>query len=138
MPCCACLPGAALAMCAPSLGMLFPRPAPESYEAQIMSQVTQSVVDHGSFTVYHDPFSVNIPYSVFGIGMSLLMALPYWVAEHLHQGPGTFVMAVNAAVVAAIAAAVFALGLATRATARQSLAAAPLTAFRTLLLPSVP
>jgi len=124
-------------MCALSLGLLFTRPAPESYDAQIMFQVTQSVVDHGSFTVYHDPFSVNIPYSVFGIGMSLLMALPYWVAEHLHQGPGTFVMAVNAAVVAAIAAAVFALGLATRATARQSLAAAALTVFGTLLLPYV-
>src|SRR5258708_9872385 len=102
-----------------------------------MFQVTQSVVDHGSFTVYHDPFSVNIPYSVFGIGMSLLMALPYWVAEHLHQGPGTFVMAVTGAVVAAIASAVFALGLATRATARQSLAGAALTVFGTLLLPYV-
>src|SRR5260370_23390833 len=69
--------------------------------------------------------------------MSVLMALHYWVAEHLPQGPGTFVMAVNAAVVAAIAAAVFALGLATRATARQSLAAAALTVFGTLLLPYV-
>jgi hypothetical protein len=115
--------------------MLFTRPAPESYDAQIMFQVTQSIVDHGTFTVHHDPFGMNTPYSFYGIGMSLLMVLHYWVAEHLHQDPGAFVMGVNAAVVSAIAVTVFALGLAMRATALQSLAAAALTVFGTLLLP---
>jgi len=129
------LSGAALSMCALSLGMLFTRPTPESYDAQIMFQVTQSMVDHGSFVVHHDPFGVNTPYSYYGIGMSLLMVIPYWVAERLHQDAGAFVMSVNAAVVAAIAFTVFALGLATRATAIQSLAAAALTVFGTLLLP---
>jgi hypothetical protein len=124
-------------MCALSLGLLFTRPAPESYDAQIMFQVTQSMVDHGTFAVHHDPLGMNTPYSVFGIGMSLLMAVPYWVAERLHQSPGAFVMAVNAVVVSAIAVTVFMLGLATRATALQSLAAAALTVFGTLLLPSV-
>jgi hypothetical protein len=117
--------------------MLFTRPAPESYDAQIMFQVTQSMVDHGTFTVHQDPFGMNTPYSFWGIGMSLLMALPYWVAERLHQDPGAFVMGVNATVVAVIAATVFGLGLATRATALQSLAAAALTVFGTLLLPYV-
>jgi hypothetical protein len=102
-----------------------------------MFQVTQSMVDHGGFTVHQDPFGMNTPYSFYGIGMSLLMAVPYWVAERLHQSPGAFVMGVNAAVVSAIAVAVFALGLATRATALQSLAAAALTVFGTLLLPYV-
>jgi hypothetical protein len=46
-------------------------------------------------------------------------------------------MSANAAVVAAIAATVFALGLATRATALQSLAAAAFTVFGTLLFPYV-
>jgi hypothetical protein len=137
MRCWACLSGAALSMCALSVGMLFTRRMPESYDAQIMFQVTQSMVDHGSFTVHQDPFGINTPYSYYGIGMSLLMALPYWVAERLHQDPGVFVMGVNAAVVAAIAVTVFALGLATRATALQSLAAAAITVFGTLLLPYV-
>ncbi len=133
----ACLSGAALSICALSLGMLFTRPTPESYDAQIMFQVTQSMVDHGSFTVHQDPFGMNTPYSLWGIGMSLLMALPYWVAERLHQDPGVFVMGVNAAVVAVTSGTVFALGLATRATAVQSLAAAAFTVFGTLLLPYV-
>jgi hypothetical protein len=137
MRCSACIAGAALFVCVLSLGLLFTRPTPESYDAQIMFQVTQSMVDHGTFTVHHDTLGMNTPYSVFGIGMSLLMALPYWVAELLSQSPGAFVMAVNAAVVAAIAVTVFALGLAARATALQSLAAAALTVFGTLLLPAV-
>jgi hypothetical protein len=131
------LSGAALFMCALSVGMLFTRPTPESYDAQIMFQVTQSMVDHGTFTVHQDPFGMNTPYSFYGIGMSLLMAFPYWVAERLRQDPGVFVMGVNAAVVASIAAAAFVLGLSTRATALQSLAAAALTVFGTLLLPYV-
>jgi len=133
----ACLSGAALSICALSLGMLFTRRTPESYDAQIMFQVTQSMVDHGNFFVHQDPFGINTPYSYYGIGMSLLMALPYWVAERLHQDPGAFVMGVNAAVVAATAGTVFALGLAMRATALQSFAAAALTVFGTLLLPYV-
>ncbi len=133
----ACLSGAALSICALSLGMLFTRPTPESYDAQIMFQVTQSMVDHGNFFVHQDPYGMNTPYSLWGIGMSLLMALPYWVAERLQQDPGVFVMGVNAAVVAAIAGTVFALGLAMRGTAVQSLAAAALTVFGTLLLPYV-
>jgi hypothetical protein len=131
------LSGFALSICALSLGLLFIRPTPESYDAQIMFQVTQSMVDHGTFTVHQDPFGMNTPYSFYGIGMSLLMALPYWVAERLQEDAGVFVMSVNAAVVAAIAGAVFALGLVTRATALQSLAAAALTVFGTLLLPYV-
>src|SRR5260370_25969815 len=132
----ACLSGAALSICALSLGMLFTRPTPESYDAQIMFQVTQSMVDHGNFFVHQDPFGINTPFSYYGIGMSLLMALPYWIAERLHQDPGAFVMGVNAAVVAVIAGTVFALGLATRAAAVQSVAEAALTVFGTLLLPS--
>src|SRR5260370_38089634 len=133
----ACLSGAALSLCALSLGLLFTRPRPDSYDAQIMFQVRQSMVDHGSFSVHQDPFGINSPYSYYGIGMSLLMVLLYWIAERLHQDAGVFVMGVNAAVFAAIAVTVFGLGLAARATALQSLAAAALPVFGTFLLPYV-
>src|SRR5260370_14379965 len=112
----ACLSGAALSICALSLGMLFTRPTPESYDAQIMFQVTQSMVDHGNFFVHQDPYGMNTPYSIWGIGMSLLMSLPSWVAERLHPDPGVLVMGVNAAVVAVIAETLVVLGVAMRAT----------------------
>ena len=137
MRCRACIVGAALFVSALSLGLLFTRSTPESYDAQIMFQVTQSMVDHGNFLVHQDPFGMNTPYSFYGIGMSLLMVPPYWVAERLQQDPGVFVMGVNAVVVAATAAAVFGFSLATRATALQSLATATVTIFGTLLLPYV-
>lgn len=129
--------GTGLFACVLAIGLLFTRGTPESYDAQIMLQVTQSLVDHGTFTVHRDPFAMNVPYSYYGIGMSLLMALPYWAAEHLRQAPGPWVMSVNAVVVAAVAVTAFALGLATGMTRLQSLAASLLTAFGTLLLPYV-
>ena len=131
------LPAAALFFSVLAVGVLFARPAPESYDAQIMFQVTQSMVDHAGFTVGHDVFGTNSPYSSFSLGMSLLMAPPYWLAERLSQDPGPWVMSVNAVVVAAVALVVFLLGLETGATSRQSLAAALLTVFGTLLLPYV-
>ncbi|HEV2476329.1 MAG TPA: hypothetical protein VGX22_07285, partial [Candidatus Dormibacteraeota bacterium] len=128
---------AALFTCVLSAALVFTRPAPESYDAQIMYQVTQSLVDHGNFIVHRDPFAMNIPYSHYGIGMSVLMAVPYWLAERLRQDPAVWAMAVNAVVLAAISVTVLALGLAAGATAPQSLAAAMLTAFGTLLFPYV-
>ncbi len=114
-------------------GLLFTRGAPESYDAQIMYQVTQSMVDHANFVVHHDVFAINLPYSIWGIGMSLLMAVPYFVAEHLHLDQAASVMTVNALVVASIALVIYRLGLALGAPAGQSLAAAAITAFGTLL-----
>src|SRR5215467_1136701 len=127
----------ALFVCVLSAALLFTRAAPESYDAQIMYQVTQSLVDHGNFVVHRDPFLINIPYSYYGIGMSILMALPYWLAERLHEDPAAWAMTVNAFVLAATSVTVFALSLAAGTTAPQSLAAAMLTAFGTLLLPYV-
>ena len=114
-------------------GLLFTRGAPESYDAQIMYQVTQSMVDHANFVVHHDVFAINLPYSIWGIGMSLLMAVPYFVAERLQLDPSASVMTVNAVVVASIALVIYRLGLAIGATAGQSLAAAAITAFGTML-----
>ena len=113
--------------------LLFTRGSPESYDAQIMYQVTQSMVDHGNFLVHHDAFGVDTPYSVFGIGMSLLMAVPYFIAERLQLDPSVSVMTVNAFVAASIALVVYMLGLALGAPAGQSLAVAAITAFGTLL-----
>jgi hypothetical protein len=120
-----------------SAALVFTRPAPESYDAQIMYQVTQSLVDHGNFIVHRDPFAMNLPYSYYGIGMSVLMAFPYWLAERLHQDPAVWAMGVNAVVLAAISLTVIGLGLAAGATAAQALAAAMVTAFGTLLFPYV-
>ena len=114
-------------------GLLFTRGTPESYDAQIMYQVTQSMVDHANFVVHHDVFSINVPYSIWGIGMSLLMAVPYFVAERLQLDPAISVMTVNAVVVAAIALVIYSLGRALGASAGQSLAAAAITTFGTLL-----
>ncbi len=128
---------AALFGCVLSVGLVLTRPAPESYDAQIMYQVTQSLVDHANFMVHRDPFAMNIPYSNYGIGMSILMAPPYWVAERFQQDPATWAMAVNAVVLAATSVVVFALGIAAGATPSQSIVAAMLTAFGTMLLPYV-
>lgn len=125
--------GAGLFLSVLAAGLLFTRGTPESYDAQIMYQVTQSMVDHANFVVHHDVFGVDTPYSIFGIGMSLLMAVPYFIAEHLQLDPSASVMTVNAVVVASIALVIFRFGLAIGATAGQSLAAAASTAFGTLL-----
>ena len=120
-----------------AIALLFIRPTPESYDAQIMYQVTQSLVDHGNFKVHHDPFDMNIPYSFYGIGMSLLMAPPYWLAERLSQDPAVWVMGVNAVIAAATAVAIFVLMLTMKATTSQAIATSALTVFGTLILPYV-
>lgn len=127
--------GAALFLSVTLVGLLLARRSPESYDAQIMYQVTQSLVDHGTFSVHHDPFAINTPYSYYGIWMSVLMAVPYWAAEHLQQDPGPWVMSVNSVVVGTIAVVVFALSTSIGATMRQSVVASGLTVFGTLLLP---
>ena len=127
----------ALFVCVLSAALVMTRSAPESYDAQIMYQVTQSFVDHGNFIVHRDPFAINSPYSYYGIGMSVLMAVPYWLAERLHDNPAVWAMAVNAVILAAISVTVLALGVAAGATPSQSLAAAIFTAFGTLLFPYV-
>ena len=129
--------GAALFIGVLAVALLFIRSSPESYDAQIMYQVTQSLVDRGNFEVHRDPFDMNIPYSFYGIGMSLLMAPPYWLAEKFSQDPALWVMAVNAIVAAATAVAIFILALTMRATTSQAIATSALTVFGTLILPYV-
>lgn len=125
--------GAGLLLSILAAGLLFTRSAPESYDAQIMYQVTQSMVDHANFVVHHDVFAMNSPYSSYGIGMSLLMAVPYFIAERLKLDPSASVMTVNAVVVALVALVIYRLGRAVGATIGQSLAAAAITAFGTAL-----
>lgn len=125
--------GAGLFASVLAAGLLFTRGAPESYDAQIMFQVTQSMVDHANFVVRHDVFEVNSPYSYYGIGMSLFMAVPYFISERLQLDASAAVMTVNAVVVAVTAFVLYRLAVATGATARQAVAAAAITAFGTLL-----
>ena len=125
--------GAGLFTSVLAAGLLFTRGAPESYDAQIMFQVTQSMVDHANFVVHHDVFAINTPYSVWGIGMSLLMAVPYYISERLQLDSSAAVMTVNAVVCALTALVLYRLALAMGATPRQALSASAITAFGTLL-----
>ena len=128
---------AGLFVCVLGCGLLLTRPAPESYDAQVMLQVTQSMVDHGDFRVRDDAFGMNSPYASYGIGMSALMAPPYWAATRLGQDPGPWVMSVDAVLVAGVAVVVLLLGAALDAGAGLALGVALTTVAGTLLLPYV-
>src|SRR6266699_3829665 len=95
--------GAGLFVSALAAGLLFARQAPESYDAQVMVQVTRSMVDHHDFLVRQDAFGMNSPYSIYGIGMPALMTAPYWLAERLGSDPLPWMMSVNAVILAVIA-----------------------------------
>jgi hypothetical protein len=108
----------------------------DSYDTDIMFQVTRSMLTEHSFRVHHDVFLFNSPYSVYGLGMSLLMAVPYELALHLGRDPVQWIMSVNAVLLAAIAGCLFLWASQTGASMRQALAVALATVFGTLLLPS--
>jgi hypothetical protein len=64
-----------------ALGLIFTRPGSESYDAKIMLQVTRSMVEDQNFLVADDEFGFNSPHASYGLGMSLLFAVPYTVAR---------------------------------------------------------
>lgn len=128
---------AGLFVCVLGCGLLLARPAPESYDAQVMLQVAQSMVDRGDFRVTDDGFGMNSPYASYGIGMSALMAPPYWAATRLGREPGPWVMSVDAVLTAGIAVVLLLLGAALDAGAGLALGVALTTVAGTLLLPYV-
>lgn len=121
--------------CALAVGLVFPRHGPETYDSDIMLQVTESFLHDGNFLVHRDTAGLNTPYSVYGIGMSLLMAAPYWFAERFRGDPVHLAMEVNAWVFAAIVLCGVAFARLSGLARGQSMAVGVLVALGTNLLP---
>lgn len=123
--------GLALAGLAAAL-MVSPAQAP-FYDTSIMVDVTHSILTDGTFRVTGDAWGINTPYASYGLGMSLLFVPPYWIAQHLHQDPGSWVMASTPVVFALTLPAVFWLTVGCGATRRQGAVTTLLVGFGTLL-----
>ena len=124
---------AALAVLA--VGVFVSRSAPESYDAGIMVQVTQSLVDDASVEVRRDEFGFNSPYASYGLGFSLLMVPADVVAEAVGADRNAAVMLTNPAVLALVAVVILVWTRLTGASARTGLVTTALVVFGTLLLP---
>lgn len=131
------LVGGLAAVVALGAGLAFVATAPDSYDAGIMLTVTERLVEHHSVVVpaQLDPFHLNSPYANYGVGMSLLMAVPYLIAKALHLLAGPVVMLVNPVLFAATTFVLYLLAEALGARARHALLLALLVACGTLLLP---
>lgn len=78
------------------------RVAIASYDGKVMYSVARNLVDHASLrTTGPDPFGFNTPYSVYGIGESLLVAPAYAAQKLLHMSEDLLVTLVNPALLAA-------------------------------------
>jgi hypothetical protein len=126
--CAGCLATAGLAVAT----VLCPR-LPFSYDTDIMMLVTQNLLKHRTFRVPWDGF--NGPYSTYGLGLSLIFAVPYWLADHLRHDPISWMMAANTVVFALTVAALFWLTISCGATAREGAVTSVLVGLGTLLLP---
>ncbi len=116
-------------------GLLFARGEPETYDSEIMLQVTESLWADQSFRVREDPFGFNTPYASYGIGMSLLMFPPYALAKNLGTDAVSAAMDVNALLYACIVGCALAFARLAGATRAQAAATALLVALGTMLLP---
>jgi hypothetical protein len=87
------------------------RAALPSYDGKIMFEVTKGIVDRHSLTTRNDPFRFNTPYSVYGIGTSLLLVPGYvvqrWVGP---RGDITVVTLMNPIVLAATSVLLYRIG----------------------------
>lgn len=122
-------------------GLILTRPGPESYDAKIMLQVTRSMVENRNFLVTDDEFGFNSPHASYGLGMSLLFAVPYTVgrvaagADPVEAANGA--MTANAFVLGLAAVAVLWLARHLDLSWPRALATAGLMAGGTMLLPYV-
>ena len=103
------------------------------YDTSIMADVTRSILTDGTFRVSGDAWGINTPYASYGLGMSLLFAPPYWIAQHLHRDPGSWVMLTTPVVFGLTLPAVFWLTIGCGATRRQGAITTLLVGFGTLL-----
>lgn len=117
-----------------SIGLLFARGRPWSYDGNIMFQVTQSMVNHHSLLVHNDPYGLNTPYSSYGIGMSLAMIPLYELARLVGGDSIAAAMDVNAFMFALTMVALAVLAKLAGLTRRQALMTATLVGGGTLLV----
>jgi hypothetical protein len=122
-------------LCALALGLVFTRVKPETYDSDVMLQVTESMLHRRSFAIERDIFQLNPPYSVYGLGMSLLMAVPYALAERVGGDPVSAAMDTNAIVYAAAIGVVFVLARRLGLSQTRALVVTALVALTTNLLP---
>src|SRR5215211_6484373 len=127
--------GLGLALVGLAAGLLLSPRQSFFYDTSIMVDVTHSMLTDGTFRVTGDAWGINTPYASYGLGMSLLFAPPYWVAQHVHRDPSTWVMASTTVIFALTLLAVFWLTLGCGATRRQGAITSLLVGFGTLLLP---
>jgi hypothetical protein len=120
-----------------AVGLLFIRRAPDSYDSNIMIQVTQNLVQHGSLHTTHDWLGLNSPYSSYGIGLSLAMVPLYEVGKFAGINPVSAVMSVNAIVFALLATTLVAWARLRRLSWQQAMAVGGAIALGSALLPYV-
>ncbi|HEX6683678.1 MAG TPA: hypothetical protein VF062_12825 [Candidatus Limnocylindrales bacterium] len=106
-----------------------------SYDAWIMAQVTHSMVYDGNFLVHEDPFNLSMPYSSYGIGMSLLMVVPELLGPLLNRSVNNLNALINPVVAAATGVVVWRLARALGVTTRRAAAIALIMVLATPMLP---
>src|SRR5205085_11167401 len=104
------------------VGLLVARSQPESYDARIMAQVAENLVDehHPGIPPDQDEFGVNTPYATYGIGVSLLMIPPAAVGKWLGVSRRAAEMLVNPLLFGLLAGLIVGFGRMVGASWRQS------------------
>jgi hypothetical protein len=120
-----------------ALGVAVSRPIAESYDASIMVQVTESIVEHGNVEVHNDVFGFNTPHSTYGLGLSLLMVPAAVVAKVLGADLVAAMMLTNGLLLGALGAVLIGWARLARASWRQALTVSALVVAGTSVLPLV-
>jgi hypothetical protein len=116
-------------------GIAFGHRVLDSYDAWIMFQVSHNIVAHHSLHVTTDPLFLNVPYSSYGIGMSLLWLPAVWLGPHFGISSEALAMLVNPVLTALTAATLYAWARVAKASIGQAVAVALLVVLATPLLP---
>lgn len=81
-----------------------------TYDASIYVDVAANIADHGSLAVRNDPFFVNTPYSIYGLGLSLLIIPFYLVQKSIQPGGQEAILLVNQLLIAGTAVLLYVVG----------------------------
>jgi hypothetical protein len=117
------------------VGLLLSRTTLDSYDASIMGQVATGLVNHASIKVTHDPYQMNIPYSFYGLGMSLLMIPGILVAKITGSTSASGIMLTNAWLIAVLSVGAYQFARLRRLSRRWSLTVGTLMGLGGGLLP---
>jgi hypothetical protein len=81
-----------------------------TYDASIYIDVAANLADHGSLLVRNDPFLVNTPYSIYGLGLSLVVVPFYLVQKAIQPGGQEVMLLVNQLLIAGTAVLLYCVG----------------------------